>query len=141
MKFFKNRLAIVALCAINSMNAQVVSSPTTKYTGGTPIKQVQEIQLPTGKTYADLVKYVKEYQYTWDNQKQMLHEPFVNQMIKAAEEANLEEFQLKALLQTARDKHAIFTGNPEKDRAILEKINIGIDESAKALSLTKKDIL
>ena len=135
MKFFKHTVAIVALCAISCMNARIAS-------GDMPItRQTDKIQLPAGKSYADLVTYVKEYQYTWDNQKQTLHEPFVNQMINAATEAKLNEAQLKVLLQTARDKHAIFTGNEEEDRAILEKINVTIDDSAKALALTKKDLL
>lgn len=131
MKFFANVLSIIVLFAINSVSARQMggAAPAPK-----PAVQPQPIpvvnrplpqQQPAAQkqTYKDLVAYVKNAGNVWDTTKGMLRPDFVTTMIQKARAARLEDFQLEALLKTARDMHGIFSGNQNKDIATLQAVD------------------
>jgi hypothetical protein len=130
MNSSRNLLLILALCTPYFLSAK-------KRGGGAPratqpqqpsptarINQpVQKQPLQQKESYKDLVVFVKNYRNAWDNSRSMLRTDFVNTVAQKARAANLDDFQLEALLQTARDFHGIFSGNQNKDIAILQSVD------------------
>lgn len=93
----------------------------------TPIQQQkqQPIQQPLiqEKSYKDLVTYIKNSRNVWNASTSMLSAEFVRTIVQKARTLKLSAFQAEALLQTARDIHAQFSGNKNKDIAILQAID------------------
>jgi hypothetical protein len=129
MNSSRNLLLILALCMLSSLSAK-------KRGGGAPRATEQPQPRPTARinqpvqtqpiqrkeSYRDLVTFVKNA-HAWDNSRSMLRTDFVNTVVQKAQAANLDGFQLEALLQTARDLHGIFSGNQNKDIATLQSVN------------------
>jgi hypothetical protein len=90
------------------------ATPAQKKPIQTPVIQKEK------QSYKDLVNYIKKATNTWDNTNKILNEDFVDTLVKKARQAQLENFQLDALLQTARDAHAQFSNNSNNNIAILE---------------------
>jgi len=74
------------------------------------------------KTYKQLVDDVKNAGDAWNNTTKKLNASFTDRIASGALAADLEDYQLDSLLQTARDYHAIFTGNPSEDRNLLNSL-------------------
>lgn len=132
MKIFKNILIIIALCAPNFMFAAFGTKPGTIKPGALSTIEQPVITPPAQegavakKTFAQLVNDVKTARDAWnnatDNSKKMLSAPFVERIGSAAKIADLNDYQFDTLLQMARDYHAIFTGNSEQDKIILNNL-------------------
>lgn len=75
------------------------------------------------KSYKDMVTYIKNARNVWDNSRSLLTTEFVNTIIQKSRSLKLNDLQQEALLQTARDLHAPFSGNKNKDIAILQSID------------------
>lgn len=137
MKSFQNILSIIALFALNPVNARRASTRIPKPTLqpqpiltkaiNQPLVQKQSPiqQQPTieKQSYKNLVTDVKSSNNVWDNTRELLRADFVTTMIQKARTANLDAIQLEALLQTARDFHGKFSGNAAQDIAILQSVN------------------
>ncbi len=130
MKFLKNLLPILAIFTISSVSAKKRGGAAPRATAQpqqpapTQINQpVQKQPLQQRESYKDLVAFVKNAGNVWDNSRSMLRTDFVNTVVQKAQATNLDDFQLEALLQTARDMHGIFSGNQNKDIATLQSVN------------------
>jgi hypothetical protein len=130
MKFFKNMLVVVILCAISSfVIARVTNKPTaiTKPTSPAPtptekpVTEEKPVQV-AAKTFKQLIDEVKGAKGVWVDSEKIFNPEFEKRIASAALVANLDADQLSLLLQMARDYHAMFTGNQEKDRAILNNL-------------------
>ena len=137
MKILNNMLVIVILCTSNSMFTlsdkrakKTTPKPLPKKPTKQPVRGRGKVPAPTPtptpttaiKTFQQLVNEVKSATDAWDNNLKQLRTNFTDRIYKAALDANLEDDQLDALLQLARDKHAIFTNNPEEDKNILNEL-------------------
>jgi hypothetical protein len=89
--------------------------------GKVPAKKPTPTPAPTTKTFQQLVNKVKNTNPTiaWDDNKKELNTKFTDDITEDALAIGLKDYQLNALLQLARDKYAIFTNNPKKDKEIL----------------------
>jgi len=147
MKIFKGLISLFVLFCMLSINAkrtgsaivQPQPSPTTvvrqpvvqqpsarQTTVRQPITQQSSMQ---EKSYRDLVNYVKNAPNVWDHIKGQLNPEFISAMIQKARQLNLDTMQLQALLETARDVHAIFFNDRPRDTAILNWVNHQIREA------------
>ena len=143
MKYFKNIVTLITLFAFAYMNpknigravpqpapvSQAKPIPTRTVPSTQPIRKPAPMQPVKKESYKDLVDYVKNARNAWDAQKGMLNSSFVTIMVQKGQAANLESFQIEALLQTARDVHGIFSGNPQKDIAILQSVDKQINNA------------
>lgn len=75
------------------------------------------------RSYKDLVIYIKNSGNVWDASRSILSGEFVRTIVQKARALRLSNLQVEALLQTARDMHAQFSGDKNKDIAILQAIN------------------
>ncbi|HLC07455.1 MAG TPA: hypothetical protein VJJ26_04685 [Candidatus Babeliales bacterium] len=132
MKFFKNTLSIVLLFTINSISARAVGGSAQAPKRATqpqpiPARIVNQppVQQPAAQkqSFRDLVAYVKSANNVWDDTHLMLRTDFITTVVQKARAAHLDDFQLEALLQTARDLHGKFSGNRTHDIHILQDIN------------------
>ena len=138
MNFFKNVIPLIVLLCINSINAKRMGSTATKPAPApaakTPVIQQPAVRQPITssfakatadtqeRSYKDLVNYIKNASNVWDRANARLKSEFNYDLIKKANLLKLDNVQLEALLQTARDVHGIFTGNQAKDKNILTTI-------------------
>ncbi len=129
MKFLRNLLPVLVIFTISSLSAKKRGGGAPRTTEqpqprpSTRINQPVQEQPAQGQSYKDLVTFVKNYRNAWDNAQGKLTTNFVNTVAQKAQAANLDDFQLEALLQTARDLHGIFSGNQNKDIATLQSVN------------------
>ncbi len=135
MKILKKILSIVILFAVSSLSAKQTAKKSSR-----PAAQPKPIptqinrqpipqQQPTTQgqsSYAELVTYIKNAANVWDNATAKLRSDFVTTIVQKARALGLEDFQLEALLQTARDMHGIFSGNPTRDIALLQSLDTQI---------------
>lgn len=75
------------------------------------------------RSYKDIVIHIKNARNVWNASRSMLSEEFVRTIVQKGRALKLSNFQIEALLQTARDIHAQFSGNKNKDIAILQSID------------------
>jgi hypothetical protein len=147
MKYFNHIIAIIVLLIFNFMIPRSLSTPSQRQPLPTPKPATPVITIPVqpkpipkvdkpviaqpikNESYKDLVSYVKNARNTWDVQKGLLNASFVTTIVQKGKAANLEPFQIEALLQTARDVHGIFSGNPQKDIAILQSVDKQINNA------------
>src|SRR3990172_3332986 len=126
MNFLKNTLAFAVLFAINSANARTLgtkpSTPAAKSAAIEPAAQA--------KSYKQLHDEVlKMYQNNvFDIKTGEFKESFITRIKTDIGKNELADLQLEGLLQTARDKFAPFTGNNDNDLALLQKINLAIND-------------
>jgi|GEM_PF-5990697 len=125
MNLLKKISLLTVLLTINFTNGKSLQKPMINPpTGQATPAQKKPIQTPViqkeKQSYKDLVNYIKKATNTWDNTNKILNEDFVDTLVKKARQAQLENFQLDALLQTARDAHAQFSNNSNNNIAILE---------------------
>lgn len=132
------RITIFSLLfIINFSNAKNIGGAPA-YTATPPSQPAptmqQAIQQPTAQeqSYKDLVAYVKSSGNAWDRNG-MLNKEFVATILQKARALGLEDFQLEALLQTARDMHGVFSGNQNNDIAILQAVDRQIDAAVDQL--------
>jgi hypothetical protein len=132
MKFLRKLLPALVLFTITCVSAkkrgggapQITQQPQLQPKPSTRVNQpVQQQPIQSAESYKGLVAFVKKFPNAWDNANARLKTDFVNTMIQKAQAAHLDDFQLEALLQTARDFHGIFSGNQNKDIATLQSVN------------------
>jgi len=131
MNTFKIIVSTVVLFTINFLDARTVSSAGRKPTPQAkraPIKTTpqQPIQQPIAQeplSYRELDTYIKNAPNAWDNVNGKLQADFVTTIVQKARALRLDDFQLEALLQTARDVHGIFSGNAQRDIATLQSLD------------------
>ncbi len=146
MKFFVKILCVTILVLNNtSLDARAAGAkrakqaPQKKQTpvSKQPVKQQGRATQPATRqqqqTYKDLVAFVKTNRNAWDSTKKMLSNTFIDSMLAKARELNLEDFQLEALLKTARDMHGVFSGNQNNDIAILQSVDQQITNAVQQL--------
>jgi hypothetical protein len=138
MNFLKNITVFSLLFIINFSNAKNIGGAPA-YTATPPSSQPaptmrQPIQQPPAqeRSYKDLVAYIKNSSNAWDRNG-MLNKEFVATILQKARALGIEDFQLEALLQTARDMHGIFSGDQNKDIAILQAVDRQIDAAVDQL--------
>lgn len=122
------------LFSIKSMNPRMSSKPVTttpttqpmptpqKKIVNPPVIQTQQPAVVQKQSYKDLVFYIKNATNVWDNSSERLKTDFVTTIVTKARAANLEDFELDSLLQTARDIHAQFSDNQNKNITILKSL-------------------
>jgi hypothetical protein len=93
----------------------------------TPVRNVpipaQKSGMPNIPTFSNLVVHVKNARGAWDGTTQKLNTAFVADIVQQSRLAQLDPLQIETLLQTARDVHGIFSGNQQKDIAILQSVD------------------
>lgn len=131
MKFFKNILPIIILFFANHSIAK--SRSATASARPQPVAQssfakasADKQPVMQEKSYKDMVNFVKKTSNVWDSRDGRLNSEFIYTIIRKANQLNLDNDQLGSLLQTARDVHGIFSGNQNKDIAILNMIETQI---------------
>lgn len=130
MKFLRNLLPVLVIFTMSSVSAKKRGGGAPRATAQPPARPTAPINLPVQKqpvqqreSYKDLVTFVKNASNAWDNAQGKLTTNFVNTVAQKARAAQLDNFQLEALLQTARDLHGVFSGNQNKDIATLQSVN------------------
>jgi hypothetical protein len=136
MNFIKYMCLISAVCSINFIDTRTRGSaqqPTQPQpVQPRPIPAQRSPQAPVqqpplaqpSQSYRNLSTYIKRNaQNVWDNRNGILRSEFVNSIVQQARASQLNDFQLEALLQTARDIHGVFSGNQARDISILQAVN------------------
>lgn len=149
MNFFKNTVAIVALFTIGSALGKATASrggtaaqPRATAAQSKPMLQTKT----TTQTYPQLVAFVKNQRNIWDAKSDMLNRAFIKTMMDNALAAGLDDIQLDALLQTARDYHAQFPKDREATIAILQNLEaqradaVNAFNNRKAMSMQQVDL-
>jgi hypothetical protein len=145
MKIFKSIFSFSILFSTHFIDARVGASSqrqqSVQQTPSSFVKTTADTQQPVmpssvktsadmqEKSYKDLVNYVKNVSNAWDRPNRQLNPEFISTMIQKARQLNLDNIQLQSLLETARDIHAIFSGDRPHDVAILNWVNHQIREA------------
>lgn len=136
MQFFKNIFITLILSTTLPLHAKgtggavPAAAPAVKQPQARPIPAPKPAAVqkspakPTAQTstFQSLIAYVKNTPNAWDRANGKLSTNFINDMTKQARAAKLDALQLETLLQTARDVHGVFSGDQQKDRAILQSV-------------------
>lgn len=124
MKLLNKALCITAFFAIGSVSAKSVGRGARPATAsGAPAGR--PVVAPAAQTYKQLHDQIigmRSGVFAGDK----LSDTFINDMAQKAKNADLGAIGFNALLQTARDKLAPFTGKDDIDGDILENINAQI---------------
>lgn len=157
MKNFKHILVSIALLSIGAMSAKQVKKATTttpyqpsptQPSSTQPIvnkpssfakasADKQPTQPAKVKTFEQLYYDVKNAKDAWDSEYQLLNQTFVNNLVQDAIDANINEKQLKFLLNIASHHHAQFTG-PKSDMDILNGLADQFIEAVTLFDTNKK---
>ena len=149
MKTFKNILIIIALSTPTIIFPKIVTGtqkptpqPTPTYVQPpqikTPTAGAGAPQIPSKKTFAQLVTEVKNDRTAWDNTTKKLNTSFIFTITEAVITSELEDYQFDLLLQMARDYHAQFTGNEQTDINILNGLTQQRNELIRQYKLIRK---
>lgn len=138
MKILNTVVCLLAFCAVNL----VVARPTG---GARPAQQNQPVTPPANanqpnapQQQAPKVTYKERHDLILRQQPVnafaggKFTDEYIAQGVGVAKANDLGEEGLRALLQTARDKWAPFTGNDADDLGILKDINKQIDDAVAA---------
>lgn len=143
MNIFKTTVIIATVCIATSINARqvgqapaqrpaqpqpmpapVVKQPIPQPKPAPAMKQPVLQQKPAAQvpTFQNLIMSVKNASNVWDRTNNRLNSNFIDSIVRQAHAAQLDTLQLETLLKTARDIHGIFSGNQQKDIAILHSV-------------------
>jgi len=130
MNFFKNTFIAIVIFTTLPIDAKIMGGAgrPSPY----PVAQPKPVPAPAPApakqpaaqipTFQSLIAYVKNTPSAWDRANARLNTSFVSDIVKQGRAAQLDALQLETLLQTARDMHGIFSGNQQKDSAILQSV-------------------
>jgi hypothetical protein len=152
MKLLKNILPIIALLAITGVDAvSRTAKKTTNVSAGrtgtaakktaasTTAKRTTAARKPAttataaaAGTFTALRNNVMKMNKAQviDTASGQFTADFITDVVSMVEESELGEMVLRTLLQTARDQFVVFTGNDDKDLALLRSINQQISDAA-----------
>jgi hypothetical protein len=127
MNFFKKALCLLALCAINSMDARTAKKATPAARRTTPATRRTAAQPAMGGNTIQQLRMNALAKNNINPTTKLFNDKWMMDTAQAAQKAGIGQVGLRFVLQATRDKYMPLTGNDETDAATLRGINRQIE--------------